>query len=155
MRPRYFPSIFNASEDNFISFPYSSKTFRQVPSTFRTSLGPFVNFRQLSVCPQYLPSPSLKFSCTCRIVPKHSARLQNLPSTSVNFPCICGTYRKLASTLREVGIHPVNFLSSRLTFCQFSLHPLDLSTSFKFLLLHGNSSSSTEFPTPNSKNIFP
>ena len=148
--PRYFLSIFNASAGPFIRFPYGSRTFRQVSSTFRTSVGPFVNFRQLSVHPQYLPSPSVKFLCTCRIVPKHSARLQNLPSTSVNFLCICRTYRKLASTFREAGIHPVNFLSSRLTFCQLSLNPRDLSTSFKFLLLHGSSSSSTEFPIPNS-----
>ena len=85
----------------FIRFPYGSRTFRQVPTAFCTSMEPFVNFRQLSVHLQYLPSTSINISCTHRIFHKQSARSQSLQSTSVAFPYICWTYSKLASTFRE------------------------------------------------------
>ena len=38
-------STFRVSAGPFICFPYGSGTFRQVPTTFRTSVGSFVNFR--------------------------------------------------------------------------------------------------------------
>ena len=116
---------------------YISGIFCQLPLTFRASAVPSINFQQLFVHPQDLPKTI-------------TARPQNLPSISVDFPCIYGTYRNLVSTFREAGGSPVNFPSGWLTFRQVFLCPRDLSMSFNFPLLLDSSSSSTEFPTPNS-----
>ena len=75
---------------------------RNLLSNFPGSVGPSINFRQLSVHPQYLPSTSVNFRApTGSSVNK--LRPQNLLSTSVDFPCICRIYRKLASTFHETG----------------------------------------------------
>ena len=105
-----------------------------------------------------LLSTSVKFPCvrsTFHQLPSTfraptGSSVKNLPATSVDFPCICRTYRKLASIYRETGGPLANFPYVRLTFCQHSLRPQDLSTLFNFPLLLGSSSSSTEIPTPNS-----
>ena len=147
-----------------------SMHLRDLLSAFRACTGPSVDFRQpLSIHGTFhhlsmlLRGLSSAFSMAAvlsvnlrqlfvhhKIFRKQSARPQNLPSTSVDLPCICGTYRKLGSICREAGGPPVNFPSTRLTYCQLSLRKRDLSTSFNFPLLLGSSGSSTEFPTLNS-----
>ena len=117
-------STFCVSPGSFIRFPYGSRTFCQVLTAFRTSIGPFVNFRQLFVHPQYLPSTSVNISWTSVIFRKQSAWPQNLPSALVDFPCICRTYCKLASTFREAGWPSVNIPCIRRTYqlCSTSLY---------------------------------
>ena len=118
------------------------------PSTSVTFSCIYGTFCQLSVRQQYVSPASLNFPCirstfyqlpstfrTRGIFRKQFAIPQNLLSTSVDFPCICGTYCKLAPNFREAGGPPVNFPSGRLTFCQHSLHPENLSTYFNFSLL--------------------
>ena len=149
VRLRYHPSSFSESAGYSINFLCVRRTFyklpstlvhsRELPLTFLETAGPSVNFRQIS-----------RFH---RNFCQHFLHLWDLPSTSVDFPCICRAYRNLSSTCCEAAGPPANFPFIRLTFCQHSLHPQDLSTSFNFSLLLGSSSSSTEIPTPNSWNI--
>ena len=85
-----------------------------LPSTFPTSAGPSINLCRLSV---YLrdhqsaicasAGPCVNFQCVCRICIKLSAYSRDLPSTSVNILCIRGP------------------------FCQLSVHPWDLPSTFR------------------------
>ena len=65
-------------------------------ATFCASVGPYVNFRQLSVRPQNLPSTSAKFLCVRATICQFFVLQRDLPSTFVNLPCACETFRKLS-----------------------------------------------------------
>ena len=86
-------------------------------STFRASVGPFVNKRQISVLPQDLPS---------------TFRVSTGPS--VNFPSGHGTFCQLLKTfLASVG--------PSVSFHQLSVHPWDLPLTF-----HASTGFSVNFP---------
>ena len=55
---------------------------RQLPSTFRGSTGPSINFRQLSVHRQYLPSTSVNFLCIHGIFYKQTEAAE--PSVNIS-----------------------------------------------------------------------
>ena len=126
LQPLELHSTFCASVGPSVHFPCICRTFRQLPSTLSASAGPCIKFlcvsgtfSQLSVRSWYLPSvwsalrvcavPSVNFHqyfVHPWDLPKRSVRLMDLPSTSVNYPCGLGTY------------------------CQLSVHPRDLQSTF-------------------------
>ena len=91
-------------------------TFCQLPSTFRVSAGPSVNF--LYVCRNFRQLPST--FCASN-------------GTSINFPYVCWTFRQLyvrPQDLRQLSVWPWDFPSISVillcvcgTFCLLSVHP--------------------------------
>ena len=84
---------------NFIQLSVWSQ---DLPSTFRTIMGPSVSFPyvrgtfcQLSICPRDIPSSFVNFSCIRVIILLYSLHLRSLPSTSDNFRSIHGTCHQL------------------------------------------------------------
>ena len=84
MHPQDLPSTsvnFPCVRKTFHQLSVVRSTFRQIPSTFCTSTGPFINFRLLSVCTR-----------------NHLSTLCGAMGHSVNSPWSHGTFRLLLST---------------------------------------------------------
>ena len=133
---------------NFVNFLCGHRNFHKLsvkpcdlPTTFPTSAGPYINLCRLSVFLKDHPStfcasagPFINFPCVSRTFIKLSAHLRDLPSTSVNFLCIRGTFhqlsvhlqkfRQLPSTFRASAGPSVNIpygMGSSVHFCQLSV----------------------------------
>ena len=107
---REFPSTFRASAGPFINFLCVCKTLRLLLPTFRVSVGPSISFHQLSV-------HTLHHSSHLRQL---FVRSQVILLNSVNFLCDRGTFRKfLSSFCVSVGTF-ANFPCVRATFHQLS-----------------------------------
>ena len=145
-----------------MNFRQLAVRLRDIPSTFRASTGPYINF--LSVCETFLKiscscqtfrqllstfcasaEPSIYFLCVCRssikfcqlfVCPwafqKSSVRLLDLLSTPVNFPCGCGTFRQLSVCPREFRHLPSTFHSSK----GLSVYFLCVCGTFRQLSVH-------------------
>ena len=102
---------------------------RDFPSNVRTSVGPSVNFHQLSVHLRDLLSASVNFSCISGTFSQLSVPPWYLPSTSVNILCICGTSQKVLCicwSFRQLQTLPGSF---RIIF-QLFVHPRGLQSTF-------------------------
>ena len=116
-----FPSTICESLRPSVNFPCISWTFRQLQSTFLVFSRLFVNYCQLSVFPQYLPSILRQLS----VCPLH------LPLTfcafagpSVNFHELPSIFRASMGTSVNfcvVSVHPQNFPSTTVNFPYFRM----------------------------------
>ena len=150
MHPWVLLSVFCASVGPSVNSRQISVHLRVLPSTVCAEAEPSVSIRQLSVCPRDLRS-------TFRAAAGHSVNFRqlfedpwDLPLSSVNFSCIRGTFQKvpygrwtvchlhqlfvwsrdLPSTLRTIMGPSVSFPYVRGTFCQLSIRPRDIPSSF-------------------------
>ena len=83
---RQFPSTFRVTVGlsvNFVNFLCGQETFCQIPSTFCAVGRPSATFRQLSVCPGDLPSPTVNFPGSLQEV---SWRYRKLAEVDGSFP---------------------------------------------------------------------
>ena len=121
-------------KDNLLTICASVRTF----VNFANFLCARRNFRKLSVHPCDLPSlfPTSAGSSinVCRLF----VYLRDHPSTFcasaapfVKFPCISMTFIKLSAHLRDLPSTSVNILCIHGTFCQLSVHPWAISSTFR------------------------
>ena len=121
LRQHNLPSIFAIFPCIHWTFCKLASTFcasEKFPSIFCASMGPSVNFCQLSLSPRDIPSTSVKFLWFHGIFHQHLLHSWDVLSTSVNFPCIHSTFHQLPSTFRAPTESSVNNMGRHRTFHQ-------------------------------------
>ena len=116
VHPHYLPSNFRATAGPSVNFLCVCTTFRQLPSSFHVSAGPYVNLIS-----------------TFRASEESSVifRALTVPSVNfVNFPWLCGTIRQLPSNFRGSTGSSVNIPCICGTFHELSMRPRDLCQHF-------------------------
>ena len=147
-------STFRAASGHSVNFRQLFVRQWDLPSNFCVSTEPSINICQLFVCPWDLPNSSVRpldrlstsfnFPCGRGIFHQLSVQSWDHPSAfrtsvvpSVNFPYLRGTFRQV----RQLFVRLRNYTSilrasaeCSVNFRQLSVHPRDLSSTFRFEL---------------------
>ena len=148
------PSTVCAEAEPSVSIRKLSICQCDLQSAFHAAAGHSVNFRQLSVHPRYLPLTSVQLFVCPWDLPKSFIRPLDRLSTSLNFPCGHGisiNFPYNHGTICQLSIRPWDIPSSffnlwcfrvfilqfrasaesSVNFRQLSVHPRDLSSTFR------------------------